>query len=93
MLEQITGGQEVPYVTLSAGDGLALLINNLGGTPTLELYICARRAVSVLESKGVRVVQVFVGSFMTSLEMQVWTLPSKPTLFSHRSSTMSFLQL
>lgn len=46
------------------------MINNLGGTPLLELYICARRAVAQLRSRGAQVVRAYVGPFMTSLEMQ-----------------------
>ena len=37
---------------------MALLINNLGGTPTMELYICARRAIEQVEKLGARVARV-----------------------------------
>lgn len=46
------------------------MLNNLGGTPTMELYICARRAIAQLRALGASVVRAFVGPFMTSLEMQ-----------------------
>ena len=35
-----------------AGDRVALLVNNLGGTPTMELAIVARRAIERLEGAG-----------------------------------------
>lgn len=69
MIAAITKDQTPPYVSLAANDAVCVLVNNLGGTPTMELYICARRAIQCLETAGARVVRVFVGPFMTSLEM------------------------
>jgi dihydroxyacetone kinase len=48
---------------------VALLVNNLGATPTMELAIVARRAVAVLEGKGIRLDRAYVGTFLSSLEM------------------------
>lgn len=48
---------------------VALLINGLGGTPLMELYIMNRKVSSILEEKGIRVYKTLVGNFMTSLEM------------------------
>jgi ATP-dependent dihydroxyacetone kinase len=63
LLESIVAGQET-------GTGrVVLLINNLGGTPTMELAIVARRAVAVLEKSGRAVERVFMGTFLSSLEM------------------------
>jgi dihydroxyacetone kinase len=58
------------YVPVVKGDQLCIMLNNLGGTPLLELYICARRAVAQLRLRGAQVVRAYVGPFMTSLEMQ-----------------------
>jgi dihydroxyacetone kinase len=46
-----------------------LLVNNLGGTPTMELAIVARHAIDVLEQSGRRVERVYVGTFLSALEM------------------------
>ena len=54
----ITANQATPYLGLGGGDTVALLINNLGGTPTMELYICARRAIEQVEKLGARVARV-----------------------------------
>lgn len=54
---------------LSAGERVILLVNNLGSTPAMELYVVARQAIASLESKGLQVDRVLVGSFMTSLDM------------------------
>ncbi|GAA1607005.1 dihydroxyacetone kinase family protein [Kribbella hippodromi] len=54
---------------ISAGDRVALLVNNLGGTPTMELGIVARRAVTYLGEQGIKVERAWVGTFLTALEM------------------------
>ena len=54
---------------LKSGDEVALLVNGLGGTPLMELFIANRRISEVLLSKGIRVAKTTVGNFMTSLEM------------------------
>jgi phosphoenolpyruvate---glycerone phosphotransferase subunit DhaK len=54
---------------LSENDEVAVMINGLGGTPTMELYVVNRRVSEVLKTKGVKLVKTFVGNYMTSLEM------------------------
>ena len=52
------------------GERVALLVNNLGGTPSMELAIVAGRAVRLLAEHEVRVERAWCGSFLTALEMQ-----------------------
>ncbi|MEV4264208.1 dihydroxyacetone kinase family protein [Kribbella sp. NPDC049584] len=54
---------------INAGDRVALLVNNLGGMPTMELGIIARRAVTFLAEQGITLERAWVGSFLTALEM------------------------
>ncbi len=54
---------------LPTKDRVVLMINNLGATPTMELDIVARRAITNLENRGVEVDRVYVGTFLSSLEM------------------------
>ena len=54
---------------IARGERVALLVNNLGGTPTMELAIVARRAVALLAERGVTVERAWCGSFLTALEM------------------------
>ena len=54
---------------LAAGDRVALLVNGLGGTPAMELAVVARRAIAVLEARGIVVGRAYVGEFLTALEM------------------------
>jgi triose/dihydroxyacetone kinase / FAD-AMP lyase (cyclizing) len=48
---------------------IAVMVNNLGATTTMELAIVARHAVSFLESKGFTVERIFAGTFLSSLDM------------------------
>jgi dihydroxyacetone kinase len=52
-----------------AGDRVALLVNNLGGTTTMELAIVARRAIAGLDAAGLVVERVYSGTFLSALEM------------------------
>ena len=50
-------------------DEVALMINGLGSTPLMELYIANKTVNEILTSKNIRIYNTFVGEFMTSLEM------------------------
>lgn len=54
---------------LASGDEVAVMVNGLGGTPLMELYIANRRVAELLDEKGVKVAKTYVGNYMTSLEM------------------------
>ncbi|HXX60070.1 MAG TPA: dihydroxyacetone kinase subunit DhaK [Candidatus Sulfotelmatobacter sp.] len=51
------------------GSDVALLVNGLGATPHMDLYILYRAARRALEDAGCAVVRSFVGEYITSLEM------------------------
>lgn len=57
-----------------AGSKLLLLVNGMGGTPLSELYIAYRRAAEVLTDRGHDVARSLVGDYVTSLEMQGFSL-------------------
>lgn len=52
-----------------AGDEVAVMINGLGATPLMELYIVSKKIQSVLKAKDIKMVKTYVGNYMTSLEM------------------------
>lgn len=54
---------------LQSEDKVAVLINGLGATPLMELYIFNKDVSEILAQKGVQVYKTFVGEFMTSMEM------------------------
>ena len=57
---------DLPY---RSGDEVAVLINGLGGTPQLELYICYRKVKQMLDERAIKIGFSFVGEFFTGLEM------------------------
>jgi dihydroxyacetone kinase-like protein len=48
---------------------VAVLINGLGATPLMELYILNNEVEKILKENGIVVFKTFVGNYMTSLEM------------------------
>jgi dihydroxyacetone kinase len=48
---------------------VAVMVNNLGATPEMELAIVARHAASVLQGKGFTVERIYAGTFLSSLDM------------------------
>ena len=52
-----------------SGQEVAVMINGLGATPLMELFILAKEVDSILADKGTRPYKYFVGEYMTSLEM------------------------
>jgi dihydroxyacetone kinase len=54
---------------LKAGERIALMVNNLGGTAVQELDIVARQALSGCAALGLQVEAIMVGTFLTALEM------------------------
>lgn len=59
--------QDMP---LEKGDEVALLVNGMGGTPLMELFIVNRKVAQVLDNIGVKRYRTLVGNYITSLEMQ-----------------------
>ena len=51
------------------GDEVITLINGLGATPLLELYIAQRRLQQNLAGRDIRIGRSLVGEFFTALEM------------------------
>ena len=52
-----------------SNDEVALLINGLGGTPRMELFIAYRKVKQMLDEQGITVVCSYVDEFFTGLEM------------------------
>lgn len=48
---------------------VAVIINGMGATPLMELYIANNRVSDVLKERGIKVYKTLVGEYMTSLEM------------------------
>ncbi|MFL6448376.1 MAG: dihydroxyacetone kinase subunit DhaL [Bryobacteraceae bacterium] len=59
----------MPTLGIRSGDRVALLLNNLGSTTNMELAIVGKRALSLLEGRGVQVERILSGTFVSSLDM------------------------
>jgi dihydroxyacetone kinase len=64
LLDKIVGD-----LTLHAGERVALLVNNLGGTPSSELNVVASSALRNLAQRGIEVERAWAGTFLSALEM------------------------
>ena len=56
------------------GREVAVMINGAGSTPLMELFIINNRVSDVLAEKGIKVYKTFVGEYMTSIEMQGFSI-------------------
>ncbi|QXE38630.1 dihydroxyacetone kinase subunit DhaK [Streptomyces sp. GMY02] len=57
---------DLPY---TSGDGVALMVNGLGGTPIGELYLVYGLAHRQLAERGIEIRRSYVGEYCTSLDM------------------------
>jgi dihydroxyacetone kinase, DhaK subunit len=73
LLEAILADRSLP-----AGERVLLVLNGMGSTPSAELYIAFRRAAEVLGAVGAEVTRSLVGSFVTSLDMQGFSVTVVP---------------
>lgn len=75
---------------LLEGCQVAMLVNNLGSTPQMELYIMARAALMYAQEKHkMNVVRLYVGTFFTSLNMKgasLTLLPVDPRILARLDS-------
>ncbi|MCU1437642.1 MAG: dihydroxyacetone kinase subunit DhaK, partial [Naasia sp.] len=63
--------EDLPF---SSGESVLLFVNGMGGTPLVELYIAFRRAAEVLGERGITISRSLVGNYVTSLEMQGFSI-------------------
>ncbi|MBP3853914.1 MAG: dihydroxyacetone kinase subunit DhaK [Erysipelotrichaceae bacterium] len=53
---------------------VAVMINGCGATPLMELFIVNNHVADVLKDKGIQVYRTFVGEYMTSIEMEGFSI-------------------
>lgn len=87
---------DLPY---KSGDEVAVMINGMGGTPLMELYIANRKVAEILKEKDIKVYKTYVGEFMTSLEMSGFSITllklddELKALLDAKADTPAFKQL
>jgi len=59
--------EDLPFV---AGDQVAVMVNGMGGSPLIELYLVYRELKNYLDKIGIEISRSLVGNYITSLEMQ-----------------------
>jgi dihydroxyacetone kinase-like protein len=50
------------------------MVNGMGGTPLIELYLLYNQVAAFAKAKGLKIVRNLVGNYITSLEMQGFSL-------------------
>lgn len=78
VVKELTSAKEMSKIMLEKiladkdydNSEVAVMVNGLGGTPLMELYILAADIDEQLRSKGIKPVKYFVGNFMSAIEMK-----------------------
>lgn len=54
---------------IKSGDRIAVIVNNLGSTPVMEMNIVANDVLSILRQRNIKVERAYCGTFLTAIEM------------------------
>ena len=57
-----------------SGDEVAIIVNGMGGTPIMELFVANRHLNKALQDRGISVYRTMVGNYMTSLDMSGFSI-------------------
>lgn len=63
--------KDLPY---KKGDTVIAMLNGMGGTPLIELYLLYNELVKVTKGAGVTIGRRLIGNYITSLEMQGFSI-------------------
>ena len=69
MFQAVT--DDLPYKN---GEASIVMLNGMGGTPLIELYGLYARVAELAAKKGIKIARNLVGNYITSLEMQGFSL-------------------
>ena len=59
----------VTDLPFSSGDNVIAMVNGMGGTPLIELYLVYNELNEFLKDKGITIARKLVGNYITSLDM------------------------
>lgn len=68
--ELATVAMEAIHGDLPLAGDLLVMVNGMGGTPLMELYVTFAEVEAFVRGKGARVTRSLVGNYVTSLDMQ-----------------------
>ena len=66
--------KELVDAPFKEGDNVIAFVNSLGGTPVSELYAAYGKLDAVCREKGITIVRNLIGPYITSLEMQGFSI-------------------
>ncbi len=58
------------WLAPESGERVLLLVNGMGGTPQMELYLVYHAAARLCQERGIEIARSLVGNYCTSLDMQ-----------------------
>jgi phosphoenolpyruvate---glycerone phosphotransferase subunit DhaK len=68
-LAEIAAAAILEDMPFDGGGNALVIVNGMGGTPQIELYVVFNEVVRILGDRGITVARSLVGNYVTSLEM------------------------
>jgi dihydroxyacetone kinase-like protein len=73
-LAEIATAAILDDMPLGRGDPALVIVNGMGGTPLIELYVVMNDVARILAGRGVPIARSLVGNYVTSLDMAGFAL-------------------
>lgn len=85
-------------IEINANDEVCVLVNGLGSTPLMELFVVNKRVNEILSEKSIKIHKTLVGEYMTSIEMAGFSISilklddELKALYDAKANTIAFKQ-
>lgn len=92
-------GRIVGDLPFERGQEVAVMVNGMGATPLMELYVVFNEVAKYLDRAGIEIYRSYVGEYMTSLEMAGFSITllaldeELKSLLDHPCETPALTQL